>query len=96
MRKFIMDHLEVTKDEREYIAINFYTDSSGMQQNTFNVENMEIDLADLEILTSLLEDNASEAPNLTSEHVAVLDDMTMRLGLDKMRYQYFSRSRLND
>jgi hydroxymethylpyrimidine pyrophosphatase-like HAD family hydrolase len=57
MRKFIMQHIEVTPNGEEDHEIKFQTDSSGVQQDTLNIEHMDVDLADLEILIKLLEEN---------------------------------------
>lgn len=88
MRRFIIEKLEIEKngDER---TVQFATDSSGGQQNTFSIDHMKVDLEDLELLLSILDDNeqvSAAVPSLTVEKVALLDDLTKRLGMDKYKY----------
>lgn len=99
MRKVIIKQLEITNKTKDEFVIKLKSDSSGKQQSIFDIDHLDVDLDDLKILLSLLDENkftTSNVQSLTREHVAVLDNLAFRLGLDKCRYKYFHLSRLND
>lgn len=86
-----MEHITVTRQNGQH---QFKFASESLQ-----ADRLGVDFDDLQILTNLLQEDeiiAASVPSLTREHVAMLDELTVRLGLDRDRQKYLYRSRLND
>ena len=88
---------ETKIDEDSPLQENVGPNNFGSKERPLNISQLGVPLADLKLLSMLLDDDQHEnVQSLTEEKVGELDTTAEKLQLSVRNWVYFARSRLNN